>query len=295
MINRDTLWKGIIEDLTEDLLHFFFPDFVEYIDFSRGYVFLDKELQKLFPDSESKNSHADKLIKIWLISGEEYWVLLHIEIQGYPDKHFAGRMFQYAYRIIDKFQRPVAALAIYTDDNEQYHPNEYHFNMLGTSLTYRFNVFKLNEYNPETHPLAKGNAFAWVLAVAKAGMHLTSNDKNLGQHKLNMIRKLLENGFSAEKIRVLLDFIRFYVHFENSEESANFENTLETLIQNRKNMGIEEAILTEVKQQGIEQGVQLQKQQIILKGIKEGLSVPLLASLTELSEEEVQQIIQQQG
>ena len=32
MIQRDTLWKGIIEELAEDFLHFFFPGFIEQID-----------------------------------------------------------------------------------------------------------------------------------------------------------------------------------------------------------------------------------------------------------------------
>lgn len=64
MINRDTLWKGIIEDLTEDMLCFLFPDFVQQIDFGKGFVYLDKELQRLVPDSDSKNRHADKLVKI---------------------------------------------------------------------------------------------------------------------------------------------------------------------------------------------------------------------------------------
>lgn len=50
-------------------------------------------------------------------NGTEHWFLIHIEVQGYQDSDFAKRMFQYAYRIMDRYGRPIAALAIFTDPN----------------------------------------------------------------------------------------------------------------------------------------------------------------------------------
>jgi hypothetical protein len=82
-ISKDTLWKGVIESLTEDFLRYFFPDYVDLIDFDKGFEFLDTELQKLLPVNESKKRHADKLIKVWLKNGQEIWFLVHVEVQGY--------------------------------------------------------------------------------------------------------------------------------------------------------------------------------------------------------------------
>lgn len=72
-------------------------------------------------------------------------------------------------------------------------------------------------------------------------------------------------------------------------------------------MGIEEAILEDVKQQGIEIGIKRgvkkgiavgvekgildAKTQIIANGIQQGLSVATLAGLTELSEEDINAIV----
>jgi hypothetical protein len=112
MIRRDILWKGIIEDLAEDFLHFFFskyidriyserrglgvrhkPDarvyadtksflvpnyFVVGIDFSRGLEFLDKDLERIMPEADTKRRHADKLFKAWLKDGREQWFLVHV-------------------------------------------------------------------------------------------------------------------------------------------------------------------------------------------------------------------------
>ncbi|MCB0634397.1 MAG: hypothetical protein KDD15_31910, partial [Lewinella sp.] len=80
MISKDTLWKGIIEDLVEEFIQFFFPDYIHQIDFSKGFVFLDKELDQLSSYSASRLRHADKLFKAWLKEGSEQWFLVHVEV-----------------------------------------------------------------------------------------------------------------------------------------------------------------------------------------------------------------------
>lgn len=101
-ISKDILWKGIIENLVDDFIRYFFPKYVDRIDFERGFEFLDTELQKLIPDNSSQKRHADKLIRVWFKDGKEAWFLIHVEIQGYQDSQFAVRMFECMYRIRDK-------------------------------------------------------------------------------------------------------------------------------------------------------------------------------------------------
>jgi hypothetical protein len=43
----DNPWKQVIEDFFPDFLEFFFPEAYAVIDWTRGYEFLDKELQQL--------------------------------------------------------------------------------------------------------------------------------------------------------------------------------------------------------------------------------------------------------
>lgn len=71
-------------------------------------------MQQILPANESGRRYADKLVKIF-INGKEQWLLIHIEIQGYYDKDFDQRMFNTYYRILDKYQKPISALAIFTD------------------------------------------------------------------------------------------------------------------------------------------------------------------------------------
>lgn len=62
---RDLLWKGIIEDLFAEFLHYFYPKFVHEIDFEKPFQFLDKELSILFPESDQLNRRADLLVKVF--------------------------------------------------------------------------------------------------------------------------------------------------------------------------------------------------------------------------------------
>ena len=148
MVSKDILWKGIIEDLIEDFLHFFFPEQVDQIDFERGFTFLDKELEQLSPQSESKRRHADKLIQAYLKNGEEQWFLIHVEVQGYSDENFAFRMYQYAYRIRDRYNRPIVALAIFTNANRLHHYSEYREAYWGTKTLYQYRTFTIIDHEP---------------------------------------------------------------------------------------------------------------------------------------------------
>lgn len=325
MITRDVLWKGIIEDLAEDLLCFFFPDYESVFDFSQKIEFLDKELAQLHPESYARLRHADKLLKVKLKTGETHWFLIHIEVQGYSDPFFGLRMFQSAYRILDRHQIPLTALVIYTDANREYHVNEYRLAFMGTEMIYRFNTFSLCDYLPEQLEMSD-NIFAHVLMAAYIGIGYKPHDDLLAERKLRIIRRLLERGYRKEKVRKVMNFILQYVRFENRDKTINFEQVVTGITKNQGTMGIEELIIEESrkygfqigfeegKQAGIQQGVQeglqdglqqgLQqgmqqgmienKRTTVLNGYKEGLSIDLLARLTNLTEDEVLEIIQSQ-
>ena len=93
MKRDDTLWKGILEDLFDDFLRFVYLNADEIFDMARGFEFLDKELEDIFPQTDEENiRYVDKLVKLWLKDGTEEWILIHIEVQGKPVKIFPERM-----------------------------------------------------------------------------------------------------------------------------------------------------------------------------------------------------------
>jgi hypothetical protein len=49
MQRNDILWKAALEDLFHDFLRFFYPEADDLFDLGKGFEYLDKELEQLFP------------------------------------------------------------------------------------------------------------------------------------------------------------------------------------------------------------------------------------------------------
>jgi hypothetical protein len=159
----DSPWKGIIERYFPDLMSFFFPNINTIIDWTRGYEFLDKELQKLMRQAEGGKRLADKLVKVWLHNGDPAILYIHLEVQGQYDKNFPERMFIYYYRFFD-YYRHVISVAILTDDDASWRPQQYQREFAGCKLTFQFPTVKLLDYWGNWKELKQStNPFAMVV------------------------------------------------------------------------------------------------------------------------------------
>jgi predicted transposase YdaD len=270
MKRDDSLWKAILEDVFDDFLRFFFENADELFDINRGFEFLDKELEQLFPTNPDDFSprYVDKLVKVFTKTGIEQWVLVHIEVQGSTDKEFSHRMFQYFYRIYDRYQRPITAVAILTDKNKRFKPHFFEQTYLGTTLRYDFNAYKILEQNEE-RLVESNNPFAMVILTALVALKKgkISEDELLSE-KIALARRLFEKEFSKDKIRAVMNFLKLYIRFRNTEKLIKFEQEITTLTnKSTQTMGIEAFILDRAERIGEKRGIE----KGIKKGIKEGI------------------------
>jgi hypothetical protein len=268
-ISKDVLWKGIIHELFDEFLAFYFPDEVDLVNFSRKPVFLDKELAEISPISESGENRADMLVKVFLKDGNEKWLLIHIEIQGYEDKLFELRMFQYYYRIWDKYQQPIASIAIFTDEKEDFHPQKYSLKTWKTHLFYEFHSVKIRNMNPEE--LAKSNnPFAIVCeTVLLAILKKKEKEEVVLELKTELFRKLLQKGYDKNYIRVLARFLEYYKTFRNFALNLQFEENMDkitSLLSNPYPQTMDEFILMDIERQGIKQGLEQGEKKGEIKG-----------------------------
>ena len=127
----DSPWKDILQLYFEDFMLFFFPQAHGEIDWTQTPVFLDKELQQVVRDAELGRRLADKLVKIYRKSGEENWILIHVEIQAQEESNFAQRMFIYNYRIYDCYKRSVASFAVLGDERSTWRPSQFGYQLFG--------------------------------------------------------------------------------------------------------------------------------------------------------------------
>ncbi|MBD2771627.1 Rpn family recombination-promoting nuclease/putative transposase [Iningainema tapete] len=228
----DSPWKDILQQYFEDFMLFFFPQAHGEIDWNRGFEFLDKELKQVVRDAELGRRLVDKLVKIYLTSGEEAWVLLHIEVQSQEESNFAARMFTYNYRIYDCYKRTVASLAILGDERANWLPNQFGYQLFGCRVDFQFPVVKLVDYNQRWSELeASRNPFATVVMAHLKAIETRDNRSERKQWKLALVRRLYEQGFEREDVLNLFQFIdwmmslplelerEFWQEFSNFEES----------------------------------------------------------------------------
>jgi predicted transposase YdaD len=300
MKRDDTLWKSILEDVFEDFLRFFYPNADDIFDLEKGFDFLDKELEELFPQTQRKDvRYVDKLVRVWLKNGREEWILIHVEVQGNGDKTFAKRMFIYRYRIQDKYDRPIVAWAILTDKNKKFHPTEYRESLLGTEVIYRFNSYKV--INQDEKSLNESqNPFAIVLLTVLLALKKDKvKEVELIDLKLDLVKKLYQKAIPKKKIQALMNFLKHYVSF-NEENTVIFEQKLDQFKGKKYPMGIEQFLLhraeTKGKLEGELKGKLEEKKETIRHARVEGkLSIETIATIVRLPAEQVRQILDEMG
>jgi hypothetical protein len=274
MKKQDLLWKGIIRELFSWFVQFFFENWQEEIDLGRGFEFLDKELEQILPESEAKGRRADVLVKVFSPAGKEFWFLVHVEVQGYHDEDFALRMYTIQYRLFDRYQKPVGALAIFTDSMPDFHPQKFDYQCLTTNLQYQFGTYKLLDHPPGTEISKKENPFSLVMEAAWYGLNQGKiKDEEALEMKVMLGRKLIDSGFSKKTIRSIFDFIKYYVSFDKKDFYFKFDEIMEPM-KNSANMTLREMIIEDARQEGIEQGIDigLLESVTVQKMLKEGKS-----------------------
>ncbi|MBE9052741.1 cytosolic protein [Nostocales cyanobacterium LEGE 11386] len=260
----DSPWKQILQLYFQDFMQFFFPQAHGEIDWSRGFEFLDKELAQVVRDAEVGRRLADKLVKVYRIGGEESWILAHIEVQSQEETDFPRRMFVYNYRIFDRYNRSVASLAILGDDNPQWRPNQFGYELFGCTVDFQFPIIKLLDYQQRLAELeASRNPFATVVLAHLAAVQTRSDRSQRKQQKLALVRRLYEQGFERSDIINLFGFIDWVMTLPAQLEAEFWQEYRD--FEASKSM----QYVTSVERFGIQKG----KQEGLLKGISLGLKL----------------------
>ena len=207
-MDYDSPWKEALDAYFEAFLALLFPEVHAQIDWSRGYESLDKEFQQVVREAEVGRRYVDKLVKVWTKDGLECWVLIHVEVQTTRDAEFPSRMYIYNYRVFDRYNTPVASLAVLADDDPTWRPSEFRNNLFGCEAGIRFPFVKLLDFAAHEVELeASANPFAKVVLAHLKARETHDNPADRHAWKLRLVRGLYERGFSAKDVRELFRVI----------------------------------------------------------------------------------------
>ena len=260
-MNYDSPWKTILRHFLQAFLELCLPDVAKVIDWSKDYIALDKELQAMGRQQEIGNRIADLLFKVWLKSGEEVWLLLHIELQAGKEENFPERMYIYHYRIFDRYRKSVVSVAILADDDPKWRPSTYQRTSLSnTKLQFEFSTIKLLDYANQLERLRQhSNPFAIVIWAHLVSLQTRKKHKERLDAKIALTRALYEHGYSKEYILDLFAFIDWVLALPEPLE-IHYVQEIETIEQEKKMQYI-----TSVERIGIQKGRQEGEAAILMR------------------------------
>jgi predicted transposase/invertase (TIGR01784 family) len=316
----DSAWKDVIEGLFESFTGFFFPDIYKDIDFSKGIEILDSELRDIAPYGNVGKRYADELVKVHLKDGSLacVWVFIHIEVQGSREKKgiFPERAYIYNYRIYDKNIDKgvkVISVAILTDEDENYRPDEYLVRQWGFELRMKIPMVKIIDFKNKKELREKletsDNPMAMVVKAQLERYELKKADnKKKSTVKWELIRQCYERGYTKEEIRVLLKFIDWLIRLPeglNKQLSKKITKLEEgykmPYVTSWERIAEKEGVKRGVKigeERGEERGVKIGEERGEKKGkietarklIKRGVDIDIIADATGFSKEEIEKL-----
>jgi len=287
----DSPWKEALDVYFEPFMDFFFPLAHREIDWARGFQMLDKELQQIAPSGEQGRRVVDKLVQVWRLSGNEEWVLVHVEVQSQEEPDFGERMYVYNYRLFDRYNRMVASLAILGDDRFQWRPEGFGYRLWGCELGFRFPTVKLLDYVADAEALeANSNPFAMVVLAHLKTLETRQDPELRHVWKLRLVKGLYARGLSPKDVRQLFRLIDWMMELPKPLETL-FSDEIRDL-EKEKQMPYVTSFERLGREAGLEEGRQEGLKQGLLSGIElalklrfgaEGLSlVPEIQQIAEV-------------
>jgi len=270
-IPYDEGWKEVIKGFFPQFLEFFFPSIAGNLDLSRGFEFLDKELGRISKRGLA-GRRVDALVKVYRRDGEEQWLLVHIEVQGYPQEEFERRMYVYNYRIFDRFDRDVVSLAVLTDEDPRFRPGPYCFELGEFRLEMAFPVVKLLDYRGRWGELeASGNPFSVVVMAHLRSQETRGRAREGFEWKLRLTRMLYERGYSREEVWGLYRFIDLVMRLPEELEEVYHEEIIKDeevkampYITTAERIGMKKGM-----EQGLQQGMLEEAREMVLEALEE--------------------------
>jgi len=171
-------------------------------------------------------------------------------------------MFEYFYRIRDRYQAEVVSLALLTDASAKYRPGQYQVKRWGFSLTFEFPAVKVLDYYQNWAALeSNANPFAIIVMA-----HLKAQQEKQPQEQLNwklrLVRELYRRKYSREQIIQLFQFLDWAINLPEKLELV-FQEELSKIEEIEKM-----TYVTSIERKGIEKGKQEEAATLILRQLK---------------------------
>ena len=267
--DQDSAWKELLDAYLPAFIKFFFPPIYPEIDWKQGYEARDKDLAKILAADTSGRLLADKLFKVWLMEGQEIWLLIHIEIQVQGSQKFNRRVFVYNYCLMNAHGVEVVSLAVLTGEQPGQSGN-FRTERWGCSHDFQFPAVRIIDYRDRWDELEKSdNPFAAAVKAQLKALETKSDVEQRYQWKQKLIFDLYHRGYTRHEITNLFRFIEWVVKIPDELQTKLEDKIYKYEVRNNMPYlsNMERRAIERGTQQGLEIGLQQGLQQGILSNV----------------------------
>ena len=229
-----------------------------------GFAALDQELQEVVRDAKTGKRRVDKLYRVLLLDGTEEWILVHVEVQGRPDRRLPERPYRYHGRIADCYGRRVVTLAVLADTSPGFRPGAYEEETLGCRVRFEYPACKLLDF-PDAQLERENNPVAIVIAAHRAAQSKCRDPVLRKAMKWQITRRLYERGYSKEDVLELFRLIDWLLHLPE-EQKIEFRREL-IEYEASKHM----PYITSIEEMGRQEGRLEGRREGLAEGFRKGL------------------------
>jgi len=184
----------------------YFPVIAALIDWRYPPEWCDKELGRILARFGRRPKSVDMLVKVRLLTGDEQWILLHLEVQSGWEAGFEFRLFRYNSGLVWIYEQRVITLVVLADLDEAWRPTEYTFRLGDFESRLRFPTCKLidkldTEWRDD-HSLPVQVARAQIEAQRTA-----SDAEGRYRAKWRLVRNLYDLGYNADEVHEIIRLI----------------------------------------------------------------------------------------
>lgn len=283
----DNTWKEILDDYFPEFMQLFFPKAYLEVDWNRKYESLEQELRNIIPVTGSNNRYVDKLIKLYLKTGEETWVYIHIEIQSQKDENMPERMYIYHCGLVFKHKKPVMSLVVLGDNDPNWRPEKYENGLWGSEVQLKFQTIKLLDYKERLEEWKDSkNPFVFFINAHLKTIESKGNLQKRLVYKEELTKELLVQGLPVDMASNLIRFMDAMMALPLDLEMLYLDaiNTYQEEMKMPFLAPFEIIAMNKGIEQGLEQGKEegnLEEAQISLLEILEILHGEILSPLKE--------------
>ncbi len=271
MIDHDRLFKELITTFFAEFIELFLPDVALYLNPAS----LTELRQEVYSDITSGPRYVTDILMQAQFKDEETYFLIHVENQSYSESDFAERMFLYFARLHEKHKKPVYPIALFSyEEPQRLEPDFYEVAFPNkTILRFSFETIQLNRLAWQDF-LLRPNPVASALM---AKMKIAPQDRP--RVKLECLRMLGHlPGLTPARRQMVSGFVDSYLVLDQAE-AARFQEELEKIDPPEKEEVME--IMTSWKREGIQQGIQQGKVNLLRLLLSQRLGSPLGPELEE--------------